>query len=107
MFLAFWSANWRKGVPLAGKKGAVNPGQMRTGKWIALRIDRHPFWARQVDHPVDRWTTSVPTDWAFITPLNIEICIDMLYPVDRWNECEGVIIIPWSAGPLAKRLANG
>ncbi len=38
---------------------------------------------------------------------NIGICIDMIYPVDRWNESEGVIIIPWSAGPLASRLANG
>jgi hypothetical protein len=38
MFLAFWSANWRKGVP-RWQGGGVNPGQMRTGKWIARRID--------------------------------------------------------------------
>jgi hypothetical protein len=27
--------------------------------------------------------------WSFITPWNIGICIDMVYPVDRWNELGG------------------
>jgi hypothetical protein len=40
---------------------------------------------------VDRWQTGVPTDERSKTPLKIGICIDVFYPVDRWNECEGVL----------------
>ncbi len=57
--------------------------------------------------PVDRWQTVCSNGWAFITAWNIGICIDITYPVDRWNECEGVVSIPWSVGPLANSLANG
>ncbi len=53
-------------------------------------------------YPVDRWTTGWSNGWAFITPFSIGICIDRAYPVDRWNEYEGVLIIPLSVGPLAR-----
>jgi hypothetical protein len=67
--------------------------------------------------PVDRWQTGCSNGWAFTTPFLPSphgwrrvpvggICIDMFYPVDRWNELGGDID-DFSIGPLAKLLSNG
>jgi hypothetical protein len=73
MFLAFWSANWRKGVP------ALRAPLPRVARSPVLRL------AVSVG-PVEYERSN---GWAFITPWNIGICLDMLHPVDRWNECGG------------------
>ena len=56
---------------------------------IAPRDTHSLFTYAGLIHPVDRWKTGVPTDEPSKTPLKIGICIDMIYPVDRWNEYEG------------------
>jgi hypothetical protein len=72
---------WRFGPPIGGG------GPPRSEPVFPLSLSRQFPFSQQ---PVDRWQTVCSNGWAFITPLNIGSCIDMLYPVDRWNECEGV-----------------
>jgi hypothetical protein len=56
---------------------------------------------------VDRWQTGVPTDEPSKTPLKIGICVDVSYPVDRWNDYKGrdIVICPLSRCPTS--LDNG
>jgi hypothetical protein len=60
--------------------------------------------------PVDRWTAGVPTDERSKTPLKIGIGIDMVYPVDRWNElgAQNRTLCPllrWSSGWTAEEMS--
>src|SRR5713101_1088768 len=86
---------WRFGPPIGGggrslaRQGRSTPAKCgQENELHCAATHTQPFCGCRVDHPVDRWQTGCSNGSAFITPWNIGICIGMLYPVDRWNECE-------------------